>query len=144
MARSLQRIEDLKDFLDNKSDLYNRPGFIENDPVSIPHLFTNIQDIEISGLLAAVLAWGQRTTIIRSCHTLLEKMDYAPADFIQHHRAADLKKLVGFKHRTFNATDLLYFVSFLAFYYKRHKSMEDLFLIEQTRLPGGPAGSRGL
>ena len=53
-------------FLDAKVKLYNQPGFIEKDPVSIPHSFTQKQDIEISGLFAAVLAWGNRTTIIPS------------------------------------------------------------------------------
>lgn len=45
---------------------YNQPGFIAADPVSIPHRFTKPADIEIAGLFAALLAWGQRTTIIKT------------------------------------------------------------------------------
>lgn len=126
------KITELKDFLDRKADQYNQPGFIENDPISIPHLFTKKQDIEISALFAAVLAWGQRITIIKSSHDLLSRMDQSPLDFILHHRPKDLRRLDTFKHRTFNSTDLLYFVAFLHSYYGTHDSLEDLFLVNRS------------
>ena len=103
----------LKEFLDRKVDEYNQPSFIKNDPVCIPHSFTKQQDIEISGFFAAVFAWGNRTTIIQKCKELMQRMDDAPFDFIRNHEEKHLKQLLGFKHRTFNDTDLLYFVSFL-------------------------------
>ena len=131
MAKSFPKLADLKDFLDTKVDQYNRPGFIVNDPISIPHLFTKKQDIEISGLFAAMLAWGQRITIINNCQNLLTKMDQAPHDFILNHQRKDLQRLVDFKHRTFNFTDLLYFMTFLQSYYKRHSSLENLFLVNR-------------
>lgn len=91
----------IKDFLDEKVLQYNQPGFIANDPIVIPHLFSKKQDIEIMGFIAAVLAWGQRKTIINKCRELIERMDNAPHDFVVNHRDTDLKKLLGFKHRTF-------------------------------------------
>ncbi|HWA32709.1 MAG TPA: TIGR02757 family protein [Cyclobacteriaceae bacterium] len=118
----------LKDFLDEKVEKYNRPDFITQDPVSIPHLFTKKQDIEIAGLFAAVLAWGQRATIIKNCRSLMEKMDHAPHDFIVNHKQRDLKRFIDFKHRTFNATDLLYFISFLKYHYNKFDTLEHLFL----------------
>ena len=36
----------LHNFLDAKADQYNRPSFIERDPISIPHRFSQKQDIE--------------------------------------------------------------------------------------------------
>ena len=119
---------DLKKFLDAKVVLYNQPGFIEKDPVCIPHSFTKKQDIEISGLFAAVLAWGNRTTIINNCRKLMLWMDNAPHDFIVNHKDTDLKSFVGFAHRTFNATDLLYFIALLQYHYTRHQSLEDAFV----------------
>ena len=110
MKRSKLSIAELKDFLDEKVVLYNQPAFIENDPVSIPHAFSKKQDIEIAGLFAAVLAWGQRKTIINKCRQLMEMMDNDPHRFILQHREKDLKPLLMFKHRTINATDTLYFV----------------------------------
>ena len=101
MSKRFQIPVDLKEFLDGKVLLYNQPGFIVNDPVSIPHLFKKKQDIEISALFAAILAWGQRITIINKCKDLLERMDMAPHDFILHHDSQDLNRLADFKHRTF-------------------------------------------
>src|SRR3546814_7907478 len=97
----------IKDFLDAKVEQYNRPGFIENDPVCIPHLFTRKQDIEIMGFWAAVLAWGQRKTIISKCRELVTLMDGAHYDLITQHQETDLQRFLNFKHRTFNATDTL-------------------------------------
>lgn len=123
---------DIKEFLDRKVDDYNRPAFIDNDPICIPHLFTDQQDQEIMGFFAAILAWGQRKTIINKCKDLIARFDGAPAQFIKSHGEQDLKNLLGFKHRTFNDTDLLYFVAFLSFHYKRFDSLEDAFLIGQS------------
>lgn len=116
------------ELLESKYLQYNVPGFIPWDPVSIPHRFIKPQDIEISGFFAAILAWGQRKTIIGKCLELLRRMDNAPYDFILHHESSDLKVLEDFRHRTFNTTDLLYFVHFLHQHYRQHNSLEDAFL----------------
>jgi len=123
---------DLKSFLDSKVTQYNRPDFIKNDPVSIPHLFSKKQDIEIMGFWAATLAWGQRVTIINKCKELIALMDGAPYDFIINHEEPDLKKLLHFKHRTFNDIDTLYFISFFRYHYSKYNSLEDAFM------PSGP------
>lgn len=114
-------------FFNEKVDRYNQPSFIASDPVCIPHLFKKKQDIEIAALFAAVFAWGNRTTIINKSKELLQLMDLAPYDFCINHQDKDLKKLLQFKHRTFNATDLLYFISFLKFHYQSNKSLESAF-----------------
>lgn len=123
-----EHLEKLKQLLDDKRRLYNQPSFIISDPICIPHSFTKKQDIEISGLFAAVLAWGNRTTIINNCKKLMQWMDNAPHDFILHHKDTDLKPFLGFVHRTFNATDLLYFIHFLQYHYTSHNSLEDAFI----------------
>lgn len=119
--------KDLKDFLESRYKLYNTPDFIKEDPISIPHHFTKLQDIEISGFFAAVLAWGKRKTIIKKCHELLQMMDNSPYDFILNHQEADLKPFLNFKHRTFNATDTLYFLAFFKEFYLNNHSLEDAF-----------------
>ena len=114
-------------FFNEKADAYNQPAFIEADPVCIPHLFTKKQDIEIAGFFAAIFAWGNRTTIIQKSRELMQRMDMQPHDFVLHHSAADLRRLEGFKHRTFNADDLYYFVHFLHQHYRQHASLETAF-----------------
>jgi uncharacterized protein (TIGR02757 family) len=124
---SLYAFDDLKAFLDQKVEQYNRPGFIENDPVCIPHQFRLKQDIEIMGFWASILAWGQRKTIINKCNELISLMDGAPYDFILNHQDTDLKRFIGFKHRTFNDTDALYFISFFKHHYAKNSSLECAF-----------------
>lgn len=124
----------LKDFLDKKVEEYNQPNFIPNDPICIPHLFTNKQDIEITGFIASILAWGQRKTIINKCKELIDRMGGKPYDFIRNHKEEDLKSLLGFKHRTFNDTDLLYFIEFFKYHYEQFESLEDAFLFGQENV----------
>lgn len=126
-AKSTARVLELKPYLDEKVAQYNRPEFIEADPISIPHGFSKLQDIEISGLFAATLAWGQRVTIIRKCRELMALMDNDPYQFITGHRPADLRVFEHFKHRTFNLTDTLYFIEFLRWFYSKHQSLEEAF-----------------
>ena len=127
----------LKEFLDAKADQYNRPSFIERDPISIPHRFHQKQDIEIMGFWAAVLAWGQRPVILRKANELIGLMDGAPFDFVRNHQESDLKRFLSFKHRTFNATDALYFLYFFRRYYRENESLEDAFLPD-SQPPSGP------
>jgi len=117
----------LKDLLEEKVETYNQPGFIADDPISIPHLFKRKEDIEIMGFWAAVLAWGQRKTIINKSKELIRFMDNAPYDFIMHHKDKDLKRFLNFCHRTFNATDALYFIAFFRSFYAENKSLETAF-----------------
>src|SRR5258708_6792424 len=120
---------DLRKFLDRKVEEYNRPSFIFQDPISIPHQFSKKQDIEIAGFFAAIFSWGNRITIIRKSRELMQLMDQSPYQFILQHEEKDLKRLLDFKHRTFNATDLLYFIAFFKFHYTHYDSLEDAFLL---------------
>jgi uncharacterized protein (TIGR02757 family) len=124
-----QPFSPLQTLLNEKVETYNRPFFIDSDPISIPHSFSKKQDIEIAGFFAAIFAWGNRTTIINKSKELMDLMDNAPHDFVLHHQPKDLKNLLRFKHRTFNSTDLLYFVHFFHHHYKKHDSLETAFSI---------------
>ena len=135
---------DLADFLDAMAEKYNRPDFINNDPICIPHLFTQKQDIEIMGFWASMLAWGQRITIINKCKELIELMDGAPHQFIVGHQEKDLQRFEKFKHRTFNLTDTLYFIHFFNWYYKQYDSLETGFAagikVNDTNIKNGISG----
>ncbi|MFT6816119.1 MAG: hypothetical protein ACJAZ3_002037 [Sphingobacteriales bacterium] len=123
-------MQDIKGLLDDMVERYNRLDFIENDPISIPHHYSKKQDIEIMGLFASLLAWGQRKTIINKCKELESFMDNDPHNFILNHKESDLKPFADFKHRTFNGTDALYFMHFLKESYGKHESLEELFLFD--------------
>ena len=123
---------ELKEFLDAKVIQYNRPDFIELDPVQIPHLYSVKEDIEISGFLTATFSWGNRTSIIKSAKRLMKLMGPSPYDFIIHHRAIHLKKMESFVHRTFNSTDLLTFIEGLKHLYQKRKGLEGIFAEYKT------------
>jgi uncharacterized protein (TIGR02757 family) len=118
---------ELKDFLDQKVLQYNKPAFITDDPISIPHQFTVKEDIEISAFLTALIAWGQRPVILKNAKRLLEQMDDSPFEFISAAKKADFERFNSFVHRTFNGTDCIYFLKGLQKLYKKHEGLEAVF-----------------
>lgn len=119
----------VKKILEENYIKFHVKDFIKNDPISIPYKFTKNQDIEIMGFFASIFAWGLRKTIINKSNLLIDLFDGEPHNFIMNHKDEDLKRFLEFKHRTFNATDLLYFIAFLKHHYQRYDSLEDAFLI---------------
>lgn len=127
-------LQQIKALLEEKVELYNRPDFVPNDPISVPHAYTKKQDIEITAFWTAVFSWGLRKTIIVKAHELFALMDHAPYDFIVNHQEEDRKRFLQFRHRTFQPTDTIYFLEFFQQYYRKHRSLEDAFL------PGNKSG----
>lgn len=123
----MKNIAEIRNFLDVKVEKYNHIDFITHDPISIPHLFNKKQDIEIMGFFAATLAWGQRITIINSCKKLIQLFENEPHLFITTSSETEFKRFEGFVHRTFNDTDVLYFIAFLRNYYLQNESLESAF-----------------
>lgn len=124
---------ELKVFLDEKVIEYNKPEFLETDPIQIPHLFTEKEDIEISAFLTATIAWGNRKSIINNSHKLMEKMGQSPYDFVLNHTDCDLENLSGFVHRTFNEIDVRYFIQSLKNIYSKHNGLEGIFTTHQDK-----------
>lgn len=118
---------EIVDFLNEKYDLYNNPSFIETDPITIPHLFTKKEDIEIAGFLTATIAWGQRITIIKNATKLMKLMGSSPYDFVMTAKEKDLKRFDHFVHRTFNGIDAVFFMKSLQHIYKKHNGLESVF-----------------
>ncbi len=119
---------ELKDFLDEKAAFYDRISFIETDPIQIPHLFTKKEDIEIAGFLTATIAWGNRKSIINNATRLMELMDHSPYEFITDYNETASGRFSGFVHRTFNETDVHYFMTSLQNIYANHGGLEAIFL----------------
>lgn len=127
----LRKLE-LKEFLDEKVELYNQPAFIESDPISIPHEFNHRGDVEIAGFLAATIAWGNRKMILRNARRMMEIMDNSPYEFIMNSGLSDFARINGFVHRTFNSTDMIYFLKALQNIYRHKGGLEAIFNTYQT------------
>ena len=118
--------KELKSFLDLKVETYNRNSFISSDPIQIPHQFSKKEDIEIAGFLSATIAWGNRTMIIKNSKRMMEIMDNSPFDFIMNHSKKELSSITNFVHRTFNSTDLQYFIKSLQNIYENYEGLENI------------------
>ena len=121
--------EELKDFLDAKVRQYNSPGFLQEDPIQVPHSFSKKEDIEISGFLTATIAWGNRKSIIQNSLKMMDLLDGEPYNFIMEAQESEVERFSGFVHRTFNDTDLSYFISALRHIYRNHYGLEELFAL---------------
>jgi len=124
--------QELFDFLEAKYEQYNRPEFIETDPISVPRRFTRKEDIEIAAFLTATLSWGNRLSIVNDAGKLLEMMDDAPYEFILHSGRSETERFKSFYHRTFNGKDCIFFLESLRNIYQHHKGLESLFLPDDT------------
>ncbi len=119
---------DLKPRLDRLVDRFEAPAFIADDPISVPHGFSDPDDIAIIGLFAAILAWGRRATILNKLADLCERMRYRPAAFVLNYDGTrDGPRLDGFKHRTFTSDDARVLTRNLRLLIERHGSLEAAF-----------------
>ncbi len=118
---------ELKSFLDEKVIAYNHPRFITSDPIQIPHLFTQKEDIEIAAFLTAIIAWGNRKSIINNASKMMQLMGNTPFDFVMNHHEDDLGNMQHFVHRTFNSIDLSFFIKSIKNIYKNHDGLEAVF-----------------
>jgi uncharacterized protein (TIGR02757 family) len=121
------RNDELKDFLDFKVLEFNRPEFIELDPISIPHRFDQKEDIEISAFLTATISWGNRKAILKAANDLMSLMGNSPFDFIMNANSNQICRVSKFYYRTFNGSDLDYFILSLKNFYENHGGLELIF-----------------
>lgn len=118
----------LKEFLEEKVVQYNTIYFIEEDPISIPHLFSKKEDIEIAGFLSATIAWGNRKSIVKNARKMLSLLDDDPYDYVINHKERDISGLKNFVHRTFNGVDFVFFIEALKNIYLHHGGLEKVFM----------------
>lgn len=118
---------ELKAYLEDKVLEHNNSDFISEDPISIPHSYNKLQDIEITAFWVSMLSWGLRKTIINKSKELFSLMGDSPYEFIVNHTEKDRARFEQFKHRTFQYTDTLYFLDYLQRYYRVHDSLEASF-----------------
>jgi uncharacterized protein (TIGR02757 family) len=129
--------KDLKDFLDDKVALYQKPNFINDDPISIPHEFSLKEDVEISAFLSATIAWGRRAMIMKNARGMMTILDNSPYDFILNASEKEINKSLNFCHRTFQGVDLQTFIYALRNIYQNHNGLEACFYTEKEDMSEG-------
>ena len=63
--------------------MYHRADFIQSDPVQFPHRYTLKQDIEVSGLLTAIMSFGNRKQILKKADELHGLMGDSPYQYVR-------------------------------------------------------------
>jgi len=141
MARLSKR--ELKQYLDEKAARYESPEFLETDPVGVVHRADSKQDKEILGLLTALIAWGNRKSIINNAEKIFEILEGQPHHFLLEHTSDEIERFTkGFVHRTFNDRDLAFLLIRLKDYYSTHNSLEYLFQTDTPFLNSGISNFR--
>jgi uncharacterized protein (TIGR02757 family) len=120
-------MDKLIDFLENKVLAYNQPSFIDGDPISVPHRFSGKNDIEIAAFFSAILAWGNRKSIVKSANELMNRMDQAPFDFLMNASEHEHVRFHDFIYRTFQGDDCLFFLHSLRNIYNQHGGLQHAF-----------------
>jgi uncharacterized protein (TIGR02757 family) len=108
---------------------YEHVDFIATDPISIPHGFDDPLDREIIGFYAAILAWGQRKTILSKLEELCERVGYRPYQFVFDYARNDGQhRLEGFVHRTFQPIDAHWMTRLLSLALRQYGSLNSVFV----------------
>ena len=102
------RMNNIKDYLEELVERNNTEAFIKDDPVQFPHRYSDIRDIEIVSFLVATIAWGNRKMILNNANKMLDIMGRSPYDYVMSGgwETLDPDKCV---HRTFFGRDLKYY-----------------------------------
>lgn len=126
-SKYLEQDKHLYHWLEDQFNHFNKTSFIADDPISVPHQFKVLQDIEIAGFFTAIMAWGQRKTIVNKANELMRLMDNSPFEFISHHKESDRKRFTSFRHRTLQPDDVIFLTDVLQRFYKKNHSLEQAF-----------------
>ncbi len=96
-----------KHFFENIYKKYNKKTFVSPDPLQFLYNHENIDDREIAGLIASLLAYGKVAQILKSVNIILEQLTPEPSVFLKKSSPAKIRKLFpDFKHRFTNGKEI--------------------------------------
>lgn len=113
-----------KAFLDKLTKKYETSAFILDDPVSFPNKFSEKNDIEISGFISSLIAYGRRDIFIKKLSELFEIAQNEPYNFIINFEP---KLLGNFYYRFGKSEDFAQIFNILKELYNEGSSLEELF-----------------
>lgn len=120
----------IRELLISETERINTPAFIADDPVRFPRRFDRLQDIEITSLLSAVMAWGKRTMICRDIERVLEMMNNEPYLFVKEGSYEDIDPQRNI-HRTMFGRHLQWLLRTLNKIYSSHESLDQFAKINK-------------
>jgi len=110
--------------LDKLADIYETADFIKDDPVQFPHKFSDKKDIEISGFISSLAAYGSRKVFIKKLDSLFKIAQNEPLNFIMNFEPA----LLGdFNYRFGKTEDFSQIFLIMKELYTKDGGLEELF-----------------
>ncbi|PIU17653.1 MAG: TIGR02757 family protein [Elusimicrobia bacterium CG08_land_8_20_14_0_20_59_10] len=107
----------------------NRPEFIHPDPLEFVWRYKARADRETAGIIAACLAYGNVTQILRSVEKVLSPMGPSPSAWLKSSAPGAINKaMLGFRHRFTPASEMALFLHNIKRALEKYGSLEALFL----------------
>lgn len=125
---SEQKNKRLTTILEGLYRKYNHKKFIPPDPLQFVYHYKNKADMEITGFLAAMFAYGAVEQIEKFLTCLFGKMGDSPYNFIKNFSAKDKKLFAAMKYRFQTSEDIIILLERLKKVLNRFGSLESLFL----------------
>ena len=119
----------IKDVLEKLYSRYNHRNLIKPDPLQFVYRYSDQADMEIAGLLSAVLAYGRVEQIQNSLIKLFSLMGESPYAFVKDFSRTSRKSLQKFKHRFTTGDDISDMLILLKKVLKESGSIEKYFLL---------------
>ncbi len=108
---------------------YNKRKFVHPDPLEFLYLFKDPKEREVAGLIAASLAYGRVSQILKSISICLQKMEKRPRAFLLSHSPTDIEKVFSdFNYRFTKAWEMTRFLIGLKGLIERYDTLEKAFL----------------
>ncbi len=119
----------LGNVLEEHYEAFNRRDWIRPDPLEAVYGYTSARDREVVGLIAACLAYGRVSQILKSVESVLEVLGPSPYECLAQSDAIWLdERLRGFRHRWTTADELVSFLTGIGAVLDRFGSLERCFL----------------
>ncbi len=119
----------IREVLRKLYDKYNHLHLIKPDPLQFVYNYTNPNDREIAGFLAAALAYGRVGQIEKSVANLLKLMGKSPYEFVLRFGKSQHELLADFKHRFTTGSDISDLLEVLKRAIEQKGSIEKYFLL---------------
>ena len=128
MAKTRQTSALLKDELERVLGKYQKEDYLDTDPISVPHRYSRARDIEMSGFLSAMMAFGNVKSMLPAIDSAIGWLGPSPVGrLLELDEEALRRELIGFRYRWLGPEDIVAFLLCMRHAYLNNSGLEPLF-----------------